>query len=77
MEKLIFNHILIFIENELITTYRPRFKPGNCCINKLLSITHGIYKTFDKGYGVRGLFVDILESFHKTWHSGISFKLKR
>ena len=77
MEKFIFNHILIFIENELITTNRPSFKPGNCCINKLLYMTHDIHKTFDEGCGVRGLFVDILETFDKIWHSGISFKLKR
>ena len=39
-----------FIKNELIATNQSGFKPGDSCINQLLSITHDIYKLFDKGY---------------------------
>ena len=39
-------------------------------------MSHDIYKTFDEGYRVRGLFRDILESFSKICHIGTRFKLK-
>ena len=35
------------------------FKPGDSCINQLLVITHEIYKSFDDGFKVRGVFLDI------------------
>ena len=41
----------------------------------LLSITHGIYKSFDEGHEVRGVFLDISKAFDKVWHDGIIFKL--
>ena len=39
------------------------------------SITHEIYKSFDKGHDVRGVFLDFSKVFHKVWHDGIIFKL--
>ena len=39
------------------------------------SITHEIYKSFDKGHEVRGVFLDFSKAFHKVWHDGIIFKL--
>ena len=33
-----------FIENDLISQNQSGFKPGESCINQLLSITHEIYK---------------------------------
>ena len=53
------------------------FKPGDSCINQLLSITHGIYALFDKGYEVWGVFLDISNAFHKFWHEGFIFKLEK
>ena len=47
------------ITNHLISTNQSGFKPGDSCINQLLSITHGIYASFDEGYEVRGVFLDI------------------
>ena len=52
----------IFIENKLIATNQPGFKPGDSCINKLLSITHAIYKSFDEGQKVKGVFLDTLKA---------------
>ena len=63
-----------FIENDLILPYSPGFKPGDSCINQLLSITHDIYKSFDCGYEIRGVFLDISKAFNKVWHDGIIFK---
>ena len=48
-----------FIENDLIFQNQPEFKPGESCINKLLPITHEIYKPFDDGWEARGALLDI------------------
>ena len=34
----------------LISVIQPGFKPGDFCINQLLSITHKIYISFGDGY---------------------------
>ena len=56
-----------FIENGLISQNQSGFKPGESCINQLLSITHEIYKLFDDGWEVRGVFLDISKAFDKVW----------
>ena len=46
--------------------YLPKqsgFRPGDSCINQLLSINHEILSAFDKGLEVWGLFLDILKAF--------------
>ena len=53
------------------------FKPGDSCINRLLSITHEIYKSFDDGRDVRGVFLDISKVFDKAWHKDLIYKLKQ
>ena len=66
--RLIYNSLFeIFIDNELISSNQSGFKPGDSCINQLLSITHKIYKSFDDGYEVRGVFLDISRAFDKVW----------
>ena len=66
-----------FIENDLISQHQSGFKPGNSCINQLLSITHEIYQSFDEGFGVRSVFLDISKAFDYVWHDGPIFKLKQ
>ena len=66
-----------FIENNLISPSQSGFKPGNSCINQLLSIFYDIYKSFDRGYDVGGVFLDISKAFDKVWHNGIIFKLEQ
>ena len=66
-----------FIENELISSSQSSFKPGDFCINQLLSITHDIYQSFDDGFEVRGVFLDISTTFDKVWHKGLTYKLKK
>ena len=62
-----------FIENKLISSSQFGFKPGDSCINQLLSIAHEIYSSFDEGLEVRSVFVDISKSFDKAWHGGVIF----
>ena len=49
-ECLIYNNLFeYFIESDLISQNQSGFKPGDSCINQLISITHEIYPSFD-GY---------------------------
>ena len=66
-----------FIENELISSSQSGFKPGNSCINQLLSITHDIYQSFDNGFEVTGVFLGISKAFGKVWHKSLIYKLKQ
>ena len=66
-----------FTENELISPNQSGFKPADSCINQLLAITHEIYKSFDRGFEVRGVFLDMSKVFDKVWHEGLIFKLKK
>ena len=60
LEGLIFNEMFeFFIENKLIFSSQSGFKPGDSCINQLLSITQEIYSSFDEGLEVRSVFLDI------------------
>ena len=60
-----------FTENNLISPNQSGFKPGDLCINQLLSITHEIYKSFDNGLEVRGIFLGISKAFDKVWCKGL------
>ena len=66
-----------FIENKLIAANQSGFKPDDSCINQLIAITDEIYQSFDAGYEVRGVFLDISKAFDKVWHEGRIFKLKQ
>ena len=77
-ERLIFNEMFsFFLANNLLAPNQSGFKPGDSCINQLLSITHEIYSSFDDGFEVRSLFLDISKAFDKVWHEGIIFKLQQ
>ena len=60
-----------FTKDDLISHNQSGFKPGDSFINKLLSITPEIYKSFDDGLDVRGVFLDISKVIRcKVWHKG-------
>ena len=65
-----------FIKNELISSNQSGFKPGDSCVNQLVSITHGIYKPFDEGHEFRCVVLDISKALDKAWHNGISIIFK-
>ena len=52
-ERLLYNEMLnFFLENDLISPKQSGFRPGDSCINQLLSINHEILSAFDKGLEV-------------------------
>ena len=57
-EKLIYR---FFMENSLISSNQPGYKPGGSGINQVLHVAHEIYKSLDCGYDVRGydVFLEI------------------
>ena len=66
-----------FLAINLLAPNQSRFKPGDSCINQLLSITHEICSSFDDGFEVRSVFLDISKAFDKVWHEGIIFNFKQ
>ena len=64
-----------FVENKLISSSQSDFKPGNSCINQLLSITHERYRSLDESLEARSVLINISKAFDKVWHDDIIFKL--
>ena len=66
-ERLIYNEMFTFFtENNLISPNQLGFGPGDSFVNKLPAITHKIYKSFDEGFKVTGVFLDISKAFDKV-----------
>ena len=77
-ERLLYDRLYeYFIENELIPSSQSGFKPGDSSINQLLSITHNIYQSFDNGFEVMSVFLDISTTSDKVWHKSLIYKLKQ
>ena len=52
-ERHLYNEVFdFFITNHLIFRNQSDFKPGESCMNQLLSMAHGIHGLFDKRYEV-------------------------
>ena len=73
-ERLIFKH---FWDNNLFSPIQSGFKESDSCINQLITIIHEIFKGFDDGLEIRGVFLDISKAFDKVWHEGLIYKLRR
>ena len=61
-------------QNDLISPDQSGFKPGDSCINQLLSITYEICHSVEEGYEIRGLFLDIPKAFDMVWHESLVFE---
>ena len=64
-------------KNDLLSPNQSGFRSGDSCINQLVSINHEILNGFDKGFEVRGIFLDISKAFDKVWQDGLIFKLRQ
>ena len=75
-KKLIYNErFTFFTDNNLISPSQSGFRPVESSVNQLISITHKVYKSFDDGFKVRGVFLDISKAFVKVWCEGLPLKL--
>ena len=75
MEIIIYNNTYNYlIDNDLTSQNQSGFKPGDSCINQLISITHDILNLLDEDLEVRGVFLDISKAFDKVWHKGLIYK---
>ena len=64
-----------FIENDLKSQNQSKCKPEDSWITRLLSVTCEIYKHFEDGCEVRGVFLG--KAFDKVWHQDVMLKLKQ
>ena len=55
-----------FSKNNLLSPNQSGFRPGDSCINQVLSINHEILSAFDMWLEVRGIFLDIFKAFDKV-----------
>ena len=55
----------------MISPNQSGFRPSDSCFNQLIAIIDEIYKSFDDGLEVRGVFLDISKTFDKVWHEGL------
>ena len=78
-ERLIFNEMFsfFFLASNFLAPNKSGFKADDFCINQLLSVTHEIYSSFDDGFEVRNVFLDISKALNKVWHERIIFKVKQ
>ena len=79
-ERLLFNELCKFFnENDLLSFNQSGFRPGDPCINQLLSITHQIYQSFDNDLEVRAMLLKIVlkmsKAFDNVWHEELIPKL--
>ena len=77
-ERIIYNNIFEYLTtNKLMSDSQSGFKPGDSCVNQLLSIPHEIYHSLDNGLEVRAVFLDISKAFNEVWHEGLILKLNQ
>ena len=66
-----------FTENNLISPNQSGFRPEDSYVNQLPAITHETYKSFDDGFEVTGVFLDISKAFNEVLDEGLCLKLNQ
>ena len=77
-ERIVYKRLYEYCqENNLLNEKNSGFRQNDSAINRLLYITHTIYKGLDEGKDTCIVFLDISKAFDRVWHEGLIFKLKR
>ena len=63
-----------FNENNSVSPKLSSFKPGDSCINQLISITYEIYESLDAGLKVKSVFLGISKAFDNMRNEGVISK---
>ena len=66
-----------FNENGLIAQNQSGFKPEDSCLNHLFSSAHEMYKSFNDGWELRDVFLDISKAYEKFLHQAVLLKIKQ
>ena len=74
-ERLVYNELFTCLTDNLISPNQSGFRSGGSCVNQLIAITHELYKSFDDGLEVRGIFLDISKAFDTVLPEGLRLKL--
>ena len=77
-EKILFNSIYKFLEENNLCKHQSGFRPSDSCEYQLLSIVHDIYASFDCSPPLvaRVIFLNISNAFDRVWHDGLIYKVK-
>ena len=77
-EKIIFDNLYCYIfQNNFISDKQSGYRKNDSTVKQLLSITHEVYKAFDKSNEIRAVFLDISHAFDRVWHEGLIYKLQK
>ena len=68
--------LIVFLVNSPIAKRNSSFKPGDSCLNQLLSIIHEIYKNIENGLEVRGVVLDASKTFDRVQQQRVNFQTK-
>ena len=71
-----FMTLCLFFSKNIFSSNQSGFRPGDSCINQLLSVNHEILIAFDVVLEVRVIFLDISKDFDKVWLLSKIFKLR-
>ena len=80
LEKLVYDSLYShLISRDLLNPNQSGFSSGDSTVNRLISITHSIFKAFDCNppLDVRSVYLDVSKAFDSVWHDGLIYKLKR
>ena len=80
LEKLIYDSLYSHLVScDILNPNQSGFRPGDSAINRLISITHALFKAFDCNppLDVRSVYLDISKAFERVWHDGLIYKLTR
>ena len=61
-----FMTLCLFFSKNIFSANQSGFRPGDSCINQLLSVNHEILIAFDVVLEVRVIFLDISKAFDKV-----------